>query len=386
MAAKTIAEQQARAGLLQHGRAAAAPPPPPPEPAPARSRRPPERARASAGRRARRRSGGSSSSSSKPKSSGGGASRAPPDGGRGTSPVPPSSSLRPGVSRAPLRGGKRRSPPVPTRAARPNGSPAAAARRRTSAMAYLRMGRREMSLRTGRRGRGGSGRGGTRTPKLMRALDPEPSVSTNSTTRPGILPGQGTSGAPPPRASPASPAVAGKVAAHGGRSPSVTHPRHPRPARPRALRARPGHRPRGDGGRPPRPRPRRPATTWRSRSSRSSSGWRRGCAPRCGPPSRLDHPGIVALRDWGEDRECLYLVWELVEGPLAARGAARPTARPGDRGVVRVGEDVLARPRPRPRARRRAPRREAGQHPARPRRPRPPLGLRRRPALGREPG
>ena len=28
---------------------------------------------------------------------------------------------------------------------------------------------------------------------------------------------------------------------------------------------------------------------------------------------RLDHPRIVALLDWGEDSECLYLVWELVE-------------------------------------------------------------------------
>jgi eukaryotic-like serine/threonine-protein kinase len=56
--------------------------------------------------------------------------------------------------------------------------------------------------------------------------------------------------------------------------------------------------------------------------------------------SRLDHPSVVALRDWGEDRECLYLVWELVEGPsllevLRAGG-------PGDRAAVRAGEDVLS--------------------------------------------
>ena len=49
--------------------------------------------------------------------------------------------------------------------------------------------------------------------------------------------------------------------------------------------------------------------------------------------SRLDHPRMVALRDWGEDRECLYLVWELVEGPSllevpapAARATGRPSA------------------------------------------------------------
>ena len=56
--------------------------------------------------------------------------------------------------------------------------------------------------------------------------------------------------------------------------------------------------------------------------------------------SRLDHPCIVALLDWGEDRECLYLVWELVEGPSfleVLRGGGA-----GDRAVVRAGEDVLA--------------------------------------------
>src|SRR5436309_8954970 len=36
--------------------------------------------------------------------------------------------------------------------------------------------------------------------------------------------------------------------------------------------------------------------------------------------ARLDHPGVVALLDWGEDRDALYLVWELVEGePLGRR-------------------------------------------------------------------
>ncbi len=57
--------------------------------------------------------------------------------------------------------------------------------------------------------------------------------------------------------------------------------------------------------------------------------------------SRLDHPNVVALRDWGEDRECLYLVWELVEGP-SFLDVLRGDGGPGDRGAVRAGEDVLA--------------------------------------------
>ena len=55
---------------------------------------------------------------------------------------------------------------------------------------------------------------------------------------------------------------------------------------------------------------------------------------------RLDHPRIVALRDWGEDRECLYLVWELVEGPSFAEVLRRPQ-RPSDATVLRIAEDVL---------------------------------------------
>ena len=55
---------------------------------------------------------------------------------------------------------------------------------------------------------------------------------------------------------------------------------------------------------------------------------------------RLDHPRIVALRDWGEDRECLYLVWELVEGPALAEVFRAPYP-PGDAMVLRVGEDLL---------------------------------------------
>lgn len=56
---------------------------------------------------------------------------------------------------------------------------------------------------------------------------------------------------------------------------------------------------------------------------------------------RLDHPRIVALRDWGEDSECLYLVWDLVEGQSLAEWLRAPE-RPGDGAVVRIGEDVFA--------------------------------------------
>jgi eukaryotic-like serine/threonine-protein kinase len=70
-----------------------------------------------------------------------------------------------------------------------------------------------------------------------------------------------------------------------------------------------------------------------------------GLAPRVGAEvraaSRLDHPCIVALRDWGEDRECLYLVWELVEGPSLLEVLRRGDGL-GDRGAVRMGEDVLS--------------------------------------------
>ncbi len=56
---------------------------------------------------------------------------------------------------------------------------------------------------------------------------------------------------------------------------------------------------------------------------------------------RLDHPRIVALRDWGEDSECMYLVWELVEGPSLAEMLRSPEP-PGDGTVTRIGEDVLS--------------------------------------------
>lgn len=57
--------------------------------------------------------------------------------------------------------------------------------------------------------------------------------------------------------------------------------------------------------------------------------------------SRLDHPSIARLLDVGEDHECLYLVWELVEGPSLARVLAA-AARPPDRMLVRLMGEVLS--------------------------------------------
>jgi eukaryotic-like serine/threonine-protein kinase len=54
---------------------------------------------------------------------------------------------------------------------------------------------------------------------------------------------------------------------------------------------------------------------------------------------RLDHPGVVALRDWGEDPDGIYLVWELVDGRSLA---ALLRDGPGDRAVIRVAREVLA--------------------------------------------
>jgi eukaryotic-like serine/threonine-protein kinase len=56
---------------------------------------------------------------------------------------------------------------------------------------------------------------------------------------------------------------------------------------------------------------------------------------------RLDHPRIVALRDWGEDTECLYLVWDLIDGRSLADWQRAPE-RLGDGAIVRIGEDVFA--------------------------------------------
>jgi len=69
-----------------------------------------------------------------------------------------------------------------------------------------------------------------------------------------------------------------------------------------------------------------------------------GLADRVGVEARaamrLAHPGIVPLRDFGEDHECLYLVWELVEGPSLAE-LMRAADRPSDRGMVRMAGEVL---------------------------------------------
>ncbi|WP_217914470.1 serine/threonine-protein kinase [Miltoncostaea marina] len=56
--------------------------------------------------------------------------------------------------------------------------------------------------------------------------------------------------------------------------------------------------------------------------------------------SRLDHPRIVPLLDWGEDSRCLYLVWELVDGPSLAQ-LLRGDPPPGDGTVVRLAEETL---------------------------------------------
>lgn len=55
---------------------------------------------------------------------------------------------------------------------------------------------------------------------------------------------------------------------------------------------------------------------------------------------RLDHPGIVALRDAGRDAECLYLISDLVDGPSLA-AALRAPEPPGDAALIRIGAEVL---------------------------------------------
>ena len=55
---------------------------------------------------------------------------------------------------------------------------------------------------------------------------------------------------------------------------------------------------------------------------------------------RLDHPRVVRLRDWGEDRDHLYLVWDLVEGPSLSQLLRGPEP-PGDAAALRFGEDLL---------------------------------------------
>jgi hypothetical protein len=56
--------------------------------------------------------------------------------------------------------------------------------------------------------------------------------------------------------------------------------------------------------------------------------------------SRLGHPGVVALLDWGEERDAFYLVSELVEGPSLDR-LMDGGWRGGDRAAVECAADVL---------------------------------------------
>ena len=75
--------------------------------------------------------------------------------------------------------------------------------------------------------------------------------------------------------------------------------------------------------------------------------------------ARLDHPGIVALFDAGEEGGARYLVSELVDGrtlgPARGRRRALGPRRPARRAGAR------RRARPRPRARRDPPRRQAAE-------------------------
>ncbi len=55
--------------------------------------------------------------------------------------------------------------------------------------------------------------------------------------------------------------------------------------------------------------------------------------------SRLEHPGVVRMLDWGEDSESLYLVSDLVDGPSLEKVYA--DAPPGDRAAAEMAADVL---------------------------------------------
>jgi len=55
---------------------------------------------------------------------------------------------------------------------------------------------------------------------------------------------------------------------------------------------------------------------------------------------RLNDPRVVRLRDWGEDRDHLYLVWDLVEGPSLSQLLRGPEP-PRDGEALRIGEDLL---------------------------------------------
>ncbi|MFE5191331.1 protein kinase [Streptomyces sp. NPDC056628] len=57
--------------------------------------------------------------------------------------------------------------------------------------------------------------------------------------------------------------------------------------------------------------------------------------------SRIDHPNVVGVRDFGEHDNQLYLVMELVEGDSLARVLTRSGAQPADR-VARMAAEAAA--------------------------------------------
>ena len=85
-------------------------------------------------------------------------------------------------------------------------------------------------------------------------------------------------------------------------------------------------------------------------SARSARRW---------PPARLDHPGIVAVFDAGEDDGARYLVSELVRGRTL--DALERDGALSDRDVLRIGLALADALEPRPRARRHPPRRQAAE-------------------------
>ena len=96
----------------------------------------------------------------------------------------------------------------------------------------------------------------------------------------------------------------------------------------------------------------------------------------------LRHPNIVACLEAGTDDDQPYLVMELIEGEdLAARLRRAGRLEPAE--AARIGPRRRARARRRPRPRDRPSRREARQHPARPRRPGDDHRLRDRPSRRR---
>jgi len=55
--------------------------------------------------------------------------------------------------------------------------------------------------------------------------------------------------------------------------------------------------------------------------------------------SRLEHPNVVPILDWGRDPDCVRLVWELVEGPSLREALAAGSL--DDAGATRVVAGVL---------------------------------------------